>query len=142
MYVLVTDSPSLFILQKLGSSNSVAHVKKGSTASLPSANKERASVTKPTSNQFDRATAHHDNALQKENVCCPYVPDVVPKLVPHGNLPGLSDDSVSMEVENPDTEYLDNPASSVADSLHRHSKGKLHIPGNRDVTALFACQSG
>ena len=129
-------------MQKLSSSKSVANVKKGSIASLPIVNKERGSVTKPSSNQFDRAIAHHDNALQKENVCCPSLPDIVPTLVPHGSLPGLSDDSVSMEVENPDLEYLDNPASSVADSLHCHANDKLHISDNRDVTGLFACQSG
>ncbi|CAM0957311.1 unnamed protein product [Alopecurus aequalis] len=117
---------------KLSSYNSVAYVKKGSIASLPSVNRERSSATKPASNQFDRAIAHHDNALKKENVCCPSVPGIVP--TPHRSLPGLSDDSVSMEVETPDLEYLDNPASSVADSLHRHANDKLHISDNRDVT--------
>uniref|UniRef100_A0ACD5TKD7 Uncharacterized protein n=1 Tax=Avena sativa TaxID=4498 RepID=A0ACD5TKD7_AVESA len=119
---------------KLSSSNSVANVKKGSIASLPSVNKEGSSVTKPISNQFDRAIAHHGGALQKENVCCPSVPDIVPTLVPHGSLPGLSDDSVSMEVENPDLEYLD-PGSSVAGSLHCPVNDKLHISDNNDVTA-------
>ncbi|KAM0859189.1 hypothetical protein ACQ4PT_047357 [Festuca glaucescens] len=113
---------------KLSSSNSVAYVKKGSIANLPSVNKE------PTSSQFDRAIAHHGNALQKENACCPYAPDIVPTLVPPGSLPGLSDDSVSMEVENPDLKYLDNPASSVADSLQRRANDKLHISDNRDFT--------
>ena len=49
--------------------------------------------------------------------------------------------SVSMEVENPDLEYLANPASSVADLLHRHANDKLHISDNKDVTGSFACQS-
>ncbi|KAM0868309.1 hypothetical protein ACQ4PT_041429 [Festuca glaucescens] len=119
---------------KLSSSNSVAYVKKGGTASLTSVNKERGSVTKPTSSQFDRAIAHHGNALQKENACCPYAPDIVPTLVPPGSLPGLSDDSVSMEVENPDRKCLDNPASSAADSLQRRANDKLHISDNRDFT--------
>lgn len=128
-------------MQKLSSSNSVAYVKKGSVASLPSVNRERGSATKPASDQFDRAIAHHDNALQKENVWCPSVPDIVPTLAPHGSLPGLSDDSVSMEVETPDLEYLDNLDSSVADSLHRRANDRLHISDNKDVTGLFACQS-
>ncbi|KAK1693771.1 hypothetical protein QYE76_010468 [Lolium multiflorum] len=119
---------------ELRSSNSVAYVKKGGIASLPSVNQERGSVTKPTSTQFDRAIAHHGNALQKENAWCPYAPDIVPTLVPPGSLPGLSDDSVSMEVENPDLKCLDNPASSAADSLQRRANDKLHISDNMDFT--------
>jgi hypothetical protein len=101
-------------------------------------NKEWGSVTKPTSSQFDRAIAHHGSALPKENACCPYAPDIVPTSVPPGSLPGLSDDSVSMEVENPELKYLDNPESSAADSLQRRANDKLHISDNRDFTGLFS----
>lgn len=126
---------------KLSSTNSVADVKKGSSASLRNVNTERCSVTKPTSNQFDRAISHHDNALQKENVCCPSAPNIMPTVAPSGSSPGLSKDSVSMEdamstcnsIESPDLEYLDNGNSPVASSLHHSGNDKPHISDNRDV---------
>lgn len=138
-------SLSLFLLQKSSSSNSVAYVKKGSSASLPNVNRKVASATKPTSDQFERAISHHRNALQKENVSRPSVPT----LAPHGSWPGLSHDSVSMEddmltcnsVESPGPPFLDNAASSVATSLHRSVNDKLPVSDNRDTTGLFACHN-
>lgn len=125
-------------------------MKKGSSASLRNVNTERCSVTKPTSNQFDRAISHHDNALQKENVCCPSAPNIMPTVAPSGSSPGLSKDSVSMEdamstcnsIESPDLEYLDNGNSPVASSLHHSGNDKPHISDNRDVAGLFTCQNG
>ncbi|VAH03766.1 cyclin-A1-4-like isoform X1 [Triticum dicoccoides] len=123
---------------KSSSSNSVAYVKKGSSAGLPNVNRKVASATKPTLDRFERAISHHGNALQKENVCCPSVPT----LAPHGSWPGLSHDSVSMEddmltcnsVESPGPLFLDNAASSVATSLRRCANDKLPVSDNRDTT--------
>lgn len=66
---------------KSSSSNSVAYVKKGSSASLPNVNRKVASATKPTFDRFERAISHHGNALKKENVSRPSVP----LLAPHGS---------------------------------------------------------
>uniref|UniRef100_A0A452Y8R6 Cyclin N-terminal domain-containing protein n=1 Tax=Aegilops tauschii subsp. strangulata TaxID=200361 RepID=A0A452Y8R6_AEGTS len=123
---------------KSSSSNSVAYVKKGNSASLPNVNRKVASATKPTFDRFERAISHHGNALQKENVCRLSVPT----LAPHGSWPGLSHDSVSMEddmltcnsVESPGPPFLDNAASSVATSLRRCANDKLPVSGNRDTT--------
>ncbi|XP_003566404.1 cyclin-A1-4-like [Brachypodium distachyon] len=137
---------------KLSSSNSVASVKKGSFASFPNVNSKWGSLTKTTSNQFDQAISHHGNALQKENLSCLPLPDIMRTLAPHRSLSGLSDDSVSMEddmltcnsVQSPDLEYLDNEGSSVARAtpLHCCANDKLHISDSRDVTVTNLRKQG
>nr|CAB3459777.1 unnamed protein product [Digitaria exilis] len=110
-------------------------------------NTERGSIRKPASDQFDWEVSHHDTVLQKENASFPSVPIVVPM---DASLPGLSEDSVSMEdamstsnsIESPDLEFLNDSNPSMAASLHCWAEDKLHISDNKEVAGLLACGSG
>ncbi|KAF8725499.1 hypothetical protein HU200_020026 [Digitaria exilis] len=129
---------------KLSSTKSVDVKDKGCQRNV---NTERGSIRKPASDQFDWAVSHHDTVLQKENAFFPSVPIVVPM---DASLPGLSEDSVSMEdamstsnsIESPDLEFLNDSDPSMAASLHCWAEDKLHISDNKEVAGLFACGSG